>query len=112
MDGRRRLAHSRRRAAAHRRSGARRGPELRERPADVVHPQCDVVEARAALRDELRNRGIRRGRFEQFEAGIAAGRKCARTRCDAPLRTPSTVEPERVAKESERRTEVATAMPM
>src|SRR5438034_11823618 len=47
------------------------GPELRKRRVDVVHSQRDVMQARTAVRDVLRDGRIRRRRLEQFEAGFA-----------------------------------------
>ncbi len=43
--------------------------QVRQDRADVLHAQRDVMDARPALLDELRDRGIGRGRFEQFERG-------------------------------------------
>ena len=45
--------------------------QLRERGADVVDAQRDVVQPGAALLDVLRDRRLRRGRLEQLEARLA-----------------------------------------
>ncbi len=43
----------------------------RERRADVADPQRDVMQPRPALLDELRDRRIGRGRFQQFQRRFA-----------------------------------------
>ena len=45
--------------------------QVRERRLDVVDAQRDVMQAGAALLDELRDRRVGRGRFEQLERRLA-----------------------------------------
>ena len=82
--------------------------ELRQRGANVVDAQRDVMEARAALLDELRDRRLGRGRLEQLRGSDCwpTGTKCARTCCDAHLLGRLDLEPERVAIERERGGEI------
>ena len=63
--------------------------ELRQRRVDVVDAQRDVMQARAALLDELRDRRVGRRRLEQFERRLADRRRNARARAATrPLPAP------------------------
>ena len=90
------------------------GLQLRQRRADVVDAQRDVVQARAALLDELRDRRIAAPSLPAVRASTPpTGMKCARTRCDGHLLRRLDLEPERVAIERQRRPrDRCTAMPM
>ena len=80
--------------------------ELRQRGVDVVHAQRDVVQARAALVGVLRDRRIGRGRFEQFQLGLADRQEMRAHALRGDLFGRFDLEAERVAIERERRREI------
>ena len=81
--------------------------QLRERGADVVDAQRDVVQARAALVGVLRDRRIGRGRLEQLQLRFADRQKVGADALRGDLFGRFDLEPKRVAVERERRRQVA-----
>src|SRR5882762_2789128 len=82
------------------------GLQLLERSADVVDAQRDVVQARPALLDIPRNRGFRRGGFEQLQLRLAHRYEMRPHALRRDLLRRLDLEAERVAVERERRREV------
>ena len=86
--------------------------QLRQRRANVIDPQRDVVQARAALVDVLRDRRVG-GRRLRAARGWIADRDEVRAhalRCDLFGRLD--LEAQRIAIKRQRGVEIATAMPM
>ena len=65
----------------------------RERGADVVDAEREVVQAGTALGDVFRDRRVFGSRPSNSIADSPAGMKCARTRCDATSSGASTSRP-------------------
>ena len=80
--------------------------ELRERRVDVVDAQRDVMQARAALVDVLRDRRVGRRRLEQLELRLADRHEVRAHALRRDLFRRFDLEPERVAIERERRGEI------
>ena len=85
--------------------------ELRQRGADVVDAQGDVMEPGPRLLDVPRDRRIGRGRLEQLERRLADRHEMGAHPLRGDLLGRLDLEAERVAVERQRRLEVSTAMP-
>ena len=84
---------------------------MRERRANVVDAQRDVMQPRPALGEIPRDRRIGRRRLEQLEARLADRHEMRAHALRRHLFGRLDLEAERVAIERERRRQVATAMP-
>ena len=80
--------------------------ELRERGADVVDAERDVVQPGAAPGEEFRDRRIGRGRLQQLETGRTHRDKVRPHPLARHLFRGLHLEPERVAIEAQRRVEI------
>ena len=82
------------------------GLELGQRGVNVVDAQRDVMKARAALLDELRDRRLRRRRHEQLETRLSDRHEARLHLLARHLLGRFDLEPERVAIEPERGFEI------
>ena len=81
--------------------------QLRQRRVDVVHPQRDVVQARAALLDVLRDRGVRAPSPPEARASVRSDRNEMRAHAlRRDLFGRLDLEAERIAIERQRRAEI------
>ena len=85
---------------------APRALELGQRGVDIVNPKRDVVEARAALFDELRDRRLGRRRDEQLETRVPDRDEARPHLLARHVLGRLDLQPERVAIEPERGVQV------